>query len=58
MVSDNQKTKQLNNAVVNVSIPRRTLKEFHAYVNAYLDEYEQWRDEYNTNKFITPHRPY
>ena len=48
-VSDNQK-QQLNNAVVNASQSQEeTLKEFHAYVNAYLDEYEQWRDEY-TNK--------
>ena len=48
-VSDNQK-QQLNNAVVNASQSQeKTLKEFHAYVNAYLDEYEQWRDEY-TNK--------
>ncbi|MFA0145086.1 transglycosylase SLT domain-containing protein [Vibrio lentus] len=48
-VSDNQKM-QLNNAVVNASQSQEeTLKEFHAYVNAYLDEYEQWRDEY-TNK--------
>ncbi|MEZ8510627.1 transglycosylase SLT domain-containing protein [Vibrio splendidus] len=48
-VSDNQK-QQLNNAVVNASQSQEeTLKEFHTYVNAYLDEYEQWRDEY-TNK--------
>ncbi|MEZ9242974.1 transglycosylase SLT domain-containing protein [Vibrio lentus] len=48
-VSDNQK-QQLNNAVVNASQSQEeTLKEFHAYVNAYLDEYEKWRDEY-TNK--------
>ena len=48
-VSDNQK-QQLNNAVVNASQSQEeTLNEFHAYVNAYLDEYEQWRDEY-TNK--------
>lgn len=48
-VSGNQK-QQLNNAVVNASQSQEeTLKEFHAYVNAYLDEYEQWRDEY-TNK--------
>ncbi|MFS1949739.1 transglycosylase SLT domain-containing protein [Vibrio lentus] len=48
-VSDNQKL-QLDNAVVNASQSQEeTLKEFHAYVNAYLDEYEQWRDEY-TNK--------
>ena len=45
-VSDNQK-QQLNNAVVNASQSQEErLKEFHAYVNAYLDEYEQWRDEY------------
>ncbi|MEZ8235050.1 transglycosylase SLT domain-containing protein [Vibrio splendidus] len=48
-VSDSQK-QQLNNAVVKTSQPQEEkLKEFHAYVNAYLDEYEQWRDEY-TNK--------
>ncbi|OED74732.1 murein transglycosylase [Vibrio splendidus ZS-139] len=48
-VSDNQK-QQLNNAVINASQSQEEkLKEFHAYVNAYLDEYEQWRDEY-TNK--------
>ncbi|MGI9876379.1 transglycosylase SLT domain-containing protein [Vibrio chagasii] len=48
-VSDSQK-QQLNNAVVNASQSQEeTLKEFHAYVNTYLDEYEQWRDEY-TNK--------
>ncbi len=48
-VSDNQK-QQLNNAVGNASQSQEeALKEFHAYVNAYLDEYEQWRDEY-TNK--------
>ncbi|MCF7506710.1 transglycosylase SLT domain-containing protein [Vibrio sp. L3-7] len=45
-VSDNQK-QQLNNAVINASQSQEEkLKEFHAYVNAYLDEYEQWRDEY------------
>jgi membrane-bound lytic murein transglycosylase C len=48
-VSDSQK-QQLNNAVVKASQSQEEkLKEFHAYVNAYLDEYEQWRDEY-TNK--------
>ncbi|CDT83956.1 Membrane-bound lytic murein transglycosylase C [Vibrio coralliirubri] len=48
-VSDSQK-QQLNNAVVKTSQSQEEkLKEFHAYVNAYLDEYEQWRDEY-TNK--------
>ncbi|MFA0627770.1 transglycosylase SLT domain-containing protein [Vibrio sp. 10N.222.49.A3] len=48
-VSDSQK-QQLNNAVVTASQSQEEkLKEFHAYVNAYLDEYEQWRDEY-TNK--------
>ncbi|PMM55678.1 transglycosylase SLT domain-containing protein [Vibrio splendidus] len=48
-VSDNQK-QQLDNAVINASQSQEEkLKEFHAYVNAYLDEYEQWRDEY-TNK--------
>ncbi|MEZ8655645.1 transglycosylase SLT domain-containing protein [Vibrio splendidus] len=48
-VSDSQK-QQLNNAVVKTSQSQEEkLKEFHGYVNAYLDEYEQWRDEY-TNK--------
>ncbi|OED71672.1 murein transglycosylase [Vibrio splendidus ZS-139] len=48
-VSDSQK-QQLNNAVVKASQSQEEkLKEFHTYVNAYLDEYEQWRDEY-TNK--------
>lgn len=48
-VSDSQK-QQLNNAVIKTSQSQEEkLKEFHDYVNAYLDEYEQWRDEY-TNK--------
>ncbi len=48
-VSDSQK-QQLNNAVIKASQSQEEkLKEFHDYVNAYLDEYEQWRDEY-TNK--------
>ncbi|MEZ9515847.1 transglycosylase SLT domain-containing protein [Vibrio splendidus] len=48
-ISESQK-QQLNNAVVKASQSQEDkIKEFHAYVNAYLDEYEQWRDEY-TNK--------
>lgn len=43
-VSDSQK-QQLNNAVIKASQSQEEkLKEFHDYVNAYLDEYEQWRD--------------
>ncbi|MEZ8020364.1 transglycosylase SLT domain-containing protein [Vibrio splendidus] len=48
-VSEDQK-QQLDNAIVKVSQSQEDkIKEFHAYVNAYLDEYEAWRDEY-TNK--------
>ena len=48
-VSEDQK-QQLNNAVVKASQSQEDkIKEFHAYVNAYLDEYEAWRDEYTNN---------
>ncbi|MEZ9189813.1 transglycosylase SLT domain-containing protein [Vibrio sp. 10N.286.52.F8] len=48
-VSEEQK-QQLNNAVAKASQSQEDkVKEFHAYVNAYLDEYEAWRDEYTNN---------
>ncbi|MFA0406323.1 transglycosylase SLT domain-containing protein [Vibrio sp. 10N.222.52.C12] len=48
-VSEEQK-QQLNNAVAKASQSQEDkIKEFHAYVNAYLDEYEAWRDEYTNN---------
>lgn len=48
-VSEDQK-QQLNNAVTKASQSQEDkVKEFHAYVNAYLDEYEAWRDEYTNN---------
>ncbi|WP_435247263.1 transglycosylase SLT domain-containing protein [Vibrio sp. nBUS_14] len=48
-VSEEQK-QQLNNAVAKASLSQEDkIKEFHAYVNAYLDEYEAWRDEYTNN---------
>ena len=48
-VSEDQK-QQLNSAVAKANQSQEDkVKEFHAYVNAYLDEYEAWRDKY-TNK--------
>ncbi|UPR51111.1 transglycosylase SLT domain-containing protein [Vibrio cyclitrophicus] len=48
-VSEDQK-QQLDNAIVKASQSQEDkIKEFHAYVNAYLDEYEAWRDEYTNN---------
>ncbi|WP_434762688.1 transglycosylase SLT domain-containing protein [Vibrio fortis] len=48
-VSEDQK-QQLNSAVAKASQSQEDkIKEFHAYVNAYLDEYEAWRDEYTNN---------
>ncbi|UPR48528.1 transglycosylase SLT domain-containing protein [Vibrio cyclitrophicus] len=48
-VSEDQK-QQLDNAIVKASQSQKDkIKEFHAYVNAYLDEYEAWRDEYTNN---------
>lgn len=48
-VSEEQK-QQLNNAVAKASQSQEDkVKEFHAYVNAYLDEYEAWRDKYTNN---------
>ncbi|MGF1802304.1 transglycosylase SLT domain-containing protein [Vibrio gigantis] len=48
-VSEDQK-QQLDKAIVKASQSQEDkLKEFHAYINAYLDEYEAWRDEYTNN---------
>lgn len=48
-VSEDQK-QQLNSAITKASQSQEDkIKEFHAYVNAYLDEYEAWRDEYTNN---------
>ncbi|WP_117235253.1 transglycosylase SLT domain-containing protein [Vibrio maerlii] len=48
-VSEDQ-LQQLNKAVAKANqTPEEKKKAFHAYVNAYLDEYEAWRDEYTKN---------
>lgn len=48
-LTEDQK-QQLDNAIVKASQSQEDkIKEFHAYVNAYLDEYEAWRDEYTSN---------
>ncbi|MDH5928014.1 transglycosylase SLT domain-containing protein [Vibrio lentus] len=48
-VTEDQK-QQLDSAIVKASQSQEDkIKEFHAYVNAYLDEYEAWRDEYTNN---------
>ncbi|WP_261882907.1 transglycosylase SLT domain-containing protein [Vibrio pelagius] len=48
-VSEDQK-QQLDSAITKASQSQEDkIKEFHAYVNAYLDEYEAWRDEYTNN---------
>ncbi|MCX2759305.1 transglycosylase SLT domain-containing protein [Vibrio sp. Sgm 22] len=48
-VSEDQK-QQLNSAIAKASQSQEDkIKEFHAYVSAYLDEYEAWRDEYTNN---------
>ncbi|MDN2666853.1 transglycosylase SLT domain-containing protein [Vibrio sp. 14N.309.X.WAT.E.F5] len=48
-VTEDQR-QQLDSAIVKASQSQEDkIKEFHAYVNAYLDEYEAWRDEYTNN---------
>ncbi|WP_413282955.1 transglycosylase SLT domain-containing protein [Vibrio sp. MA40-2] len=41
---------QLDNAIAKTNQSQdEKIQEFHTYVNAYLDEYEAWRDEYINN---------
>lgn len=48
-ISENQ-MQQLDKAVEKANqLPEDKKKEFHTYVNAYLDQYEAWRDEYTQN---------
>lgn len=48
-ISENQ-MHQLDKAVEKANqLPEDKKKEFHTYVNAYLDQYEAWRDEYTQN---------
>ncbi len=45
-----EQMQQLDKAVAKANqSPEEKKKAFHAYVNAYLDEYEAWRDEYTKN---------
>lgn len=47
MAVANDKFAELDDAVAQVKQPKaEKIAEFHSYVNAYLDEYEKWRDEY------------